>query len=210
MAYGGTSVLRDITLTIERGERVAIVGRSGAGKTSLLTRLYEQQRGHAALVPQDLGLVRSLSVFHNIFMGRLGQNRLAYNLINLVHPPKAEIARVAEITNPLDLTEKMFAPIGELSGGQQQRVAVGRALYYGGSTILADEPISALDRPRARRVMKLIADRHETVLIAMHDIDLALELADRIIGIADGTLALDEPAARLNRSTLDDLSLVED
>ncbi|NIP72794.1 MAG: ATP-binding cassette domain-containing protein, partial [Gammaproteobacteria bacterium] len=68
IGYNGVPVLRDITLTIERGERVAFVGPSGAGKSTLLGTLYGQQAARAALVPQEYALVKTLSVFHNVYM----------------------------------------------------------------------------------------------------------------------------------------------
>ncbi|MCZ6763669.1 MAG: ATP-binding cassette domain-containing protein [Alphaproteobacteria bacterium] len=209
IGYNGTTVLDGITLTIEQGERVAVIGKSGSGKTSLLRRLYQQQRATAALVPQELGLVRTLSVFHNIYMGRLAHQGLAYNLINLIRPLAREIERVGRIAEPLGLAEKLHEPAGELSGGQQQRVAVARALNFGAKTIVADEPVSALDPARQRHVLDLIADRHETILIAMHDISAVLDLATRVIGIAQGRIVVDEATAQFDQASLDGLGLTD-
>ncbi|MGE0253768.1 MAG: ATP-binding cassette domain-containing protein [Alphaproteobacteria bacterium] len=197
VAYGGVEVLRGVTLTIDAGERVALIGKSGAGKSSLLRLLHAQRRERTALVPQDLGLVRTLSVFHNIYMGRLAHHSALYNIANLVRPLPREVAAVRTLTEALDLSEKLFAPAGSLSGGQQQRVAVGRALHFGGDALLADEPVSALDPQRTRDVLRMVIDRHPTVVIAMHDIPLLLELATRVIGIADGRVVLDAPTAGL-------------
>ena len=151
--YNGHAVLSDISLSIEAGERVALVGESGAGKSTLLGMLYEQQKGRAALIPQDTALVRALSVFHNIYIGRLHRNKTLYNMRTLVWPSRAEVERVREITDRLRLSDKLFTPVGELSGGQQQRTAVGRALFHGGDVGGGDAPVAAVDEHPARAVV---------------------------------------------------------
>lgn len=209
-AYNGVEVLRGINLTIAEGERVAIVGKSGAGKSTLLRLLHSHAPAGVSLVPQELGLVTSLSVFHNIYMGRLSANNLAYNLLTLIRPTRAELARVRDITDALDLSDKLRLPVGGLSGGQQQRTAIGRALFAGGSALIADEPFSALDRNRTNTVLRLILDRHRTVMMALHDLNLALAAADRIVGLADGRIALDRPVERIGPRDFDALGLADD
>jgi phosphonate transport system ATP-binding protein len=203
--YNGAAVLSNITLSIAAGERVALVGQSGAGKSTLLRMLYEQRADEAALLPQELGLVRILSVFHNIYMGRLNQHSVWYNFINLVRPMAREVKEIREIAVRLGLEEKLFEPTGELSGGQQQRTAVGRALNQGSDILIGDEPVSAVDEHQSRVVLESINERHKTVLIAMHDITLAITYADRIVGLRGGTIVLDQPTAGMVPSDLDDL-----
>ena len=203
--YNDTTVLRSITLSIAAGERVALVGRSGAGKSTLLRMLYEQRSREAALLPQDLGLVRALSVFHNIYMGRLNRHSAWYNLANLIRPMAREVAPVRSIAVRLGLEEKLFEPAGELSGGQQQRTAVGRALNQGSKILIGDEPVSAVDEHQSRVVLESINDGHDTVIIAMHDTALALAYTDRVIGLRGGTIVLDQPTAGMVPSDLDDL-----
>ncbi|MBC8451760.1 MAG: ATP-binding cassette domain-containing protein, partial [Rhodospirillaceae bacterium] len=162
VSYDGNTVLNRITLQIERGERVALVGRSGVGKSTLLHLLYEQSRATSALVPQDPGLVRSLSVFHNVFMGRLNQNSVWYNLTNLVMPRHQEVDDIRALLVSLEMDDKLFQPAGELSGGQQQRTSVARALYRKGEALLADEPVSSVDEHQSQSVLRSINSAYDT------------------------------------------------
>ncbi|CAN0496904.1 unnamed protein product, partial [Phaeothamnion confervicola] len=122
--YGGRPVLDSIDLTVRSGERVAIMGRSGAGKSTLLSLLYDKRPDDVALIPQSAALVKPLSVFHNVYMGRLDRHSSFYNARNLVWPVPAEIEAVRAVLETVDLGEKLFEPAGALSGGQQQRVSV--------------------------------------------------------------------------------------
>jgi len=204
-SYGDTAVLGPLTISVRRGERVALVGRSGAGKSTLLSLLYDPARRDLALVPQDLGLVQTLSVFHNVYMGRLAEHGTAYNLANLVRPFRREVAAVRPLLERLGMGESLWARAGELSGGQRQRVAVARALYQRAGVLLADEPVSALDGPLAITVMEALSETYDTAVLALHDIELALRFADRVVGIRDGGIALDEPSVRLGKADLHEL-----
>jgi phosphonate transport system ATP-binding protein len=204
-AYDGEVVLHDISLRIERGERVAFVGQSGAGKSTLLSLLYEQNGVDSALVPQDLGLVQALSVFHNIYMAHLHEHRALYNLVNLIRPLRREVDAVMPIIERLGLEDKVFTPVGELSGGQQQRTAVGRAIHKKCSTFFGDEPVSAVDEHQSRAVLESILEQHETVLLSMHDVGLALDFASRIVGLKKGRIVFDRPTAGMKPSDLYDL-----
>ena len=203
--YNGRVVLDNISLRIAAGERVALVGRSGAGKSTLLRLLYEQCAAPASLLAQELGLVRTLSVFHNIYIGRLNRHSLWYNLANLIRPLTKEVDAVRAIARRMDIEEKLFEPVGELSGGQQQRTAVARALYQASPVLIGDEPVSAVDEHQGRMVLENINKNHETVLIAMHDTTLAIAYTDRIIGLRDAKIVLDRPTAGMTPPDLDDL-----
>jgi phosphonate transport system ATP-binding protein len=203
--YQGKTILRDLTLSIEAGERIGLVGESGAGKSTLLRLIYERCRDQASLVPQDSGLVQSLSVFHNVYMGRLHLHSVWRNFRNLLKPARDDIAAVRPIVEELRLEEKLFSPVAELSGGQQQRTAVGRALYNTGDVLIGDEPVSAVDEHQARDILSTINDQKKTVVLAMHDRALALEFTDRVVGIRDGRIVLDEATAGMVPSDLDDL-----
>ncbi|MDA1325181.1 MAG: ATP-binding cassette domain-containing protein [Proteobacteria bacterium] len=203
--YQGKTILRGLTLSIEAGERIGLVGESGAGKSTILRLIYERCRDQAALVPQDSGLVQSLSVFHNVYMGRLHLHSVWRNFRNLLKPARDDIATVRPIVEELRLEDKLFSPVAELSGGQQQRTAVGRALYNPGDVLIGDEPVSAVDEYQARDILSTINDQKKTVVLAMHDRALALEFTDRVIGIRDGRIVLDEATAGMVPSDLDDL-----
>ncbi len=204
-AYAGAAILRGVSFSIAAGERVALVGESGAGKSTLLRLIYERLAPSASLVPQELGLVQSLTVFHNVYMGRLHQRSLWRNLRNLIRPAKADVAEVLETLEPLRLEDKIFSPVGELSGGQQQRTAVGRALFHPADVLIADEPVSNVDEHQARDVLEIVERSKKTVVLAMHDRALAIAFADRLIGIRGGRIVLDASADGMKPSDLDDI-----
>jgi phosphonate transport system ATP-binding protein len=195
--YPGRAVLRDIDLVIRAGERVAIMGRSGAGKTTLLNLLHQRAADRVALIPQAAALVKPLSVFHNVYMGRLDRCSTWHNLRTLAWPARRDIDEVARVLGLVDLSDKMFAKAGELSGGQQQRASVARALYNGRPILIGDEPVSALDRLQGAVVLARLCERHETAVFALHDIPLALSQMDRIVVLDEGRIALDAPARDL-------------
>jgi phosphonate transport system ATP-binding protein len=195
VGYDGHPVLVD--LTIARGERVAIMGRSGAGKSTLAKLLYAQAAGETALIPQAAALVKTLSVFHNVFMGRLDRRTTLHNLRTLVWPARRDVRDVRGVLDSVGLADKLFAAAGTLSGGQQQRTSVARALYNGRAIVIGDEPVSALDRVQGREVLTLLARRHETVVLVLHDIALALDQTDRVVVLEHGRKVLDAPAASL-------------
>lgn len=203
LGYEGDSVLRDISLHIKAGERVALVGESGAGKSTLLSVLQSRYRTGSALISQDPSLVRSLSVFHNVYMGSLNRHSTAYNLLNLAWPQRQEVERVTPIVERLGLLDKLFSRTGELSGGQQQRTAIARALLQGGDAVLGDEPVSAADNHQSRVIMDALCGTFDTVVLAMHDVELALQYTDRIIGIKNAKIVLDTSTNGLNKSDID-------
>lgn len=210
LGYDRGLVLRDISISIHEGDRIALVGESGAGKSTLLTAIQARLLEQAALVPQNPGLVGTLSVFHNIYMGRLNRHSTWYNLLNLAWPRRREIDAIRLLVEHLGLEEKLFERAGELSGGQQQRVGICRALHQGGDLVLGDEPVSAVDAHQARNVLDALHEHFETVVLAMHDVELALSYATRIIGLQNGGIALDRPSAGLTAKDLDFLYKTSD
>lgn len=205
--YEGSIALSGINLSVTRGEKLALIGRSGAGKSTLLRLIHEKYAACAALVPQDEGLVETLSVFHNVYMGQLDRRAAWYNLINLVRPFSDRVSEVQSILDKLSLSEKCFEPVALLSGGQRQRTAVARSLYQGGELLLADEPVSAVDEQQAERILRLLSEHFSTMIIALHDTQLALSCCDRIIGLKAGKIVLDRAASQLSVDELAQLYL---
>ncbi|RUP14015.1 MAG: ATP-binding cassette domain-containing protein [Methylobacterium sp.] len=201
-SYGGRPVLSGLDLTVRAGERVALMGRSGAGKSTLIGLIHAQAPEQVALVPQAAALVRPLSVFHNVYMGRLDRRSTLHNLRTLVRPARADVAAVEAVLDRVGLADRLWARAGELSGGQQQRVSVARALYNGRPILVGDEPVSALDRQQGARILTELARSHETLILALHDVALALAQTDRIVVLEAGRIVLDAPSAGLDPARL--------
>lgn len=201
-SFGGERVIGPLTLNVRDGDQVALVGKSGAGKSTLIRLIHQRVDRESSLVPQELGLVNALPVFHNVFMGQLDKHATWYNTVTLVRPFKRDRKQVVELLDALRMSEKLWIPTASLSGGQRQRVAIARALYRNAPVLLADEPISALDGPMAHHVMQLLGDRFKTSVIALHDVDMAMKYCNRIVGIQDGQIALDEPTERLSAADI--------
>lgn len=201
-SFSGKRVIGPLSLHINTGDKVALVGKSGAGKSTLIRLIHERVNRDSSLIPQDLGLVNALSVFHNVFMGQLDKHPTWYNTVTLARPFSKDRNEVHTLLNTLGMTEKLWTPTASLSGGQRQRVAIARALYRNAAVLLADEPVSALDGPMANSVMTHLRDGFSTSIIALHDVELALRYCTRIVGIQGGQVALDQPSENLTTSDI--------
>ena len=201
IAYENKAVLDSISLHVKSAEKVALLGKSGCGKSTLLKRLYDTHENSVSLIPQELGLVEQLSVYHNVFIARLDKHSTYQNIKNLLFPIKNEIDIIKEILEALHIGELLFEKCANLSGGQKQRVAIARALYQKKAILLADEPISALDEIATKTSLKLLFDSFQTVVCAMHNVEIALDSFERVIGIKDGQIILDK---RCNEITKED------
>lgn len=202
LGYGAQPVLQNLSLSIAAGEKVALIGKSGSGKSTLLKRLYSQKPQLSAIVPQQLGLVPILSVFHNIYMGRLHQQSALHNLINLLSPRQQPIQQIQALAATLGLEELLWRSVDQLSGGQQQRTALARALYRDCPIFIGDEPVSSVDEFQSESLLQLINQQHSTVVVALHDRELALNHYQRIIGLQQGRVVLDAPSAELTAEQL--------
>ncbi|WP_455809593.1 phosphonate ABC transporter ATP-binding protein [Pseudomonas koreensis] len=228
----GTLALRGLDLSIDRGERVAIIGPSGAGKTTLLNLLasalspsagqlqvlgtdpwqlsstrHQRLRSRIALIHQAPPLPARQRVVTAVSAGRLGQWGLGKSLLNLLHP--LDISGTREVLARLDLADKLFERCQQLSGGQLQRVGIARALYQQPELLLADEPVSAMDPRLADHTLALLcqhAIEHNVTLVAsLHAVELALAHFPRVIGVRDGRIHFDLAASEVGREHLDTL-----
>ena len=232
VAYAGRPALTGIDLTVRAGERVALVGPSGAGKSTLLAvcggslrpdvgdvevlgeRLtglsagsLREVRRRVGVIHQRLHLVGQLRVVHNVNAGHLGRWSTWQALTSLVRPRQLQMAR--EALDRTGIAHTLFARTDELSGGEQQRVALARVLVQDPDLVLADEPVSSLDPARADEVMRLlcqtVATPARTLLVSLHDFDLAVRRCDRVVGIDDGRIRFDLPAAEVDSGLRDAL-----
>jgi len=193
-----TQVIFDLSLTINKGEKVAIIGPSGAGKSSLLHHLYQTLQSRAALCSQRQGLVDNLSIYHNVFMGALARHHCLYNLINLIKPFKQNLNDITALCQQLELDQPLDKKVDKLSGGQRQRVALARALYQQQELFIGDEPFSALDPLMTSRLLETVFAQHNSVIMVMHDRELAMTAFDRVIALDKGRLVLDSNQQSIN------------
>lgn len=197
LGYKNITILKDISLSIQGGEKIALLGKSGSGKSTLLKKLHELDTQNISYIPQELGLVDTLSVFHNVYISKLDSNSTLYNIRNLIKPAKKEIQSMAPILQDLHVDDLMFKKCGELSGGQRQRTAIARAISQNRSILLADEPISALDEFVTSKVIDSLFYKFETIVCALHNVDIALKYFDRVIGIKNGEIILDKQCSHI-------------
>lgn len=205
LGHGTHVVLPGLTLSFQVGERVVLLGQSGAGKSTLLAEIRRRLGNTAAWCPQGHGLVPLLSVYHNVYMGRLERHSALVNLFNLARPRREAWQTVETLTHELGLEGLLRRPVEQLSGGQRQRVAIARAFYQQREIFLGDEPLASVDPHQALRLLERIQARHATSIIALHQHRLALGHFDRIIGLRDGRVVLDAPTRELTLARLDAL-----
>ncbi len=219
-AYAGTPVLRSVDLSVAAGEVVAVVGPSGAGKTTLfrcLTRLVRPDSGvlevhgndlmalegsalrearrDLGLVFQSYNLVRRLTALQNVLVGRLAD--VPTWRVVLRRFPAGEQRLAASCLQQVGLLEHAHTRADRLSGGQQQRVAIARALASRARVVLADEPVASLDPASAAAVLSalrsLATEHGKAVVCSLHQVELVAGFADRVVGLRDGRVVLDVP-----------------
>ncbi len=198
ISYGEFTVLNNFSLSIKKGEKVALLGKSGSGKSTLLKHLYNLEKENCTYIPQELGLVNNLSVFHNVYISKLDENSLFTNLRNLILPSQQYKDEISKVLKEVELEDKIHSKIINLSGGQKQRCAISRAVFDMKQILLADEPISALDEHLSDEILKLLTLKFETSICALHNVDLAIKNFDRVIGLKNGKVLLDKACSDLN------------
>ncbi len=215
---GGVKALNNVSLQINRGEFVVVVGLSGAGKSTLIRtvnglvpltggsvevlgrsvtgsskRQLRQLRAEIGMIFQSFNLVKRTSVMNNVLMGRMHATPTARSVLGLYSAADHEIA--FDALERVEILEKAYVRASNLSGGQQQRVSIARALAQQPKIMLADEPVASLDPPTANVVMRDLQRINRelgiTTIVNLHFLDLARRYADRIIGMRQGSVVFD-------------------
>lgn len=230
LRYGmGPEILRDLTFDIPKKSFQFLTGPSGAGKTTLLQAVacalqpaagalaldgqdpwqlprpaLQRLRGQLFLAPQVPPLPPRQRVVTSVLAARLPAMGLVASLRSLFYPHDIPAAYAA--LERFDLAEKLFERVDRLSGGERQRVGLARALLAPARLWLIDEPLSALDPTRAQQaigtLLQAARERGATLLATLHQVDVALAQFPRIVGLRDGALAFDLPAAQVTREQL--------
>lgn len=224
----GDEALKGVSLSVDADETVAIIGPSGAGKSTLIrciNRLVEPTTGTVSLdgenitemdkaslrnarkdmgfIFQEFNLVERLTVMENVLMGRLGEVSV-WDCFRR-NFPEEDISRAYELLEQVGLGGLENNRADELSGGQRQRVGIARAVMQDPKILLVDEPTSSLDPESAHTVMRLLKEMAEkndiSVLINIHDVGLAREYGERIVGLNNGEIVFDGPSTELDQDT---------
>lgn len=218
--------LQSVNFTAKPGEVTAIIGPSGAGKTTILRSINQlirddsgqillddtdirqansaelrKVRHHIGMIFQNYNLISPLTALENVLHGRLGAKSTFAGMFGLYSNEEKQEA--LEILDEVGLKDYAYQRCDQLSGGQQQRVGIARALMQHPKMILCDEPIASLDPKSTKIVMdilrRLAKEKQLIILINLHQVDIALDYTDHIIGINSGTIVFEGAT-----STVDD------
>ena len=228
----GFTALKNVNLNIEQGEFVAIIGLSGAGKSTILrciNRMHDIQQGtltvddvdveslsgkalrrfrrKVGMIFQSFNLVSRSTVIKNVLTADVPDMPFWRVLFGIF--TKEQKMRALESLDKVGILDKAYTRCDQLSGGQQQRVALARTLNQNPSIILADEPVASLDPVTARQVMsdfvRINKEYNITILLNIHHVDLALNYCDRVIGVRAGEIVFDGPASSITQEQLDEV-----
>ncbi|MBP3039540.1 phosphonate ABC transporter ATP-binding protein [Bacillaceae bacterium Marseille-Q3522] len=224
-SYGNdVMALSEINFSVKEGEFVSIIGPSGAGKSTLLRcmnkmihassgeilfdninvlslnkREMKKVRTKIGMIFQHYNLVDRLSVIENVLHGRLGYKSAIAGMLGIYS--EDEKRKALQLLEELGLEDHVYKRCDQLSGGQKQRVGIARALIQEPKLMLCDEPIASLDPNSAKVIMdhlkNISTSRGITVLINLHQVDVALRYADRVIGVSKGKVVFDDLPSRM-------------
>jgi phosphonate transport system ATP-binding protein len=234
---GGRHALRDVSLTIEAGEMVALIGASGSGKSTLLRHVaglmpsndnadgqivvngavvqkggriskdIRTARANIGFVFQQFNLVGRLPVIVNVLAGGVYRMPLWRSLLKIFS--RDEVARGIEALRRVGIAECCAQRASTLSGGQQQRAAIARTLVQQAKVVLADEPIASLDPESSRKVMDILQRINQedgcTVVVSLHQVNVAMKYCPRTIALANGRVVFDGPSVELTPALLREL-----
>lgn len=228
----GFTALKNVNLNIEQGEFVAIIGLSGAGKSTILrciNRMHDIQQGtltvddvdveslsgkalrrfrrKVGMIFQSFNLVSRSTVIKNVLTADVPDMPFWRVLFGIF--TKEQKMRALESLDKVGILDKAYTRCDQLSGGQQQRVTLARTLNQNPSIILADEPVASLDPVTARQVMsdfvRINKEYKITILLNIHHVDLALNYCDRVIGVRAGEIVFDGSASSITQEQLDEV-----
>ncbi len=229
-------ILKSLSFSVEADDFFAVIGPSGAGKSTLIrciNRLVEPTGGEVILydtdvlklssselrrlrrnigmIFQEFNLVDRMSVMDNVLSGRLGYVGTIRSLFKFF--PRSDIDRALQILDRVGLIEHVDKRADALSGGQRQRVGIARALMQEPKLLLLDEPTSSLDPKISREVMALIkeiaGEFQVPVLCNIHDVQLAMEFCNKILGLQDGVKMFDGATETMDQQKLDEIYAME-
>ncbi|WP_107670481.1 phosphonate ABC transporter ATP-binding protein [Cyanothece sp. BG0011] len=224
----GTVALENISLELVPGEFTVLLGASGAGKSTLLRcincltvptkgqviveglgnlnnpKILRKHRQKTGMIFQQHQLIPRQTALKNVLIGRLAYHSTLRSLFPL---PKIDQMIALDCLDRVGLLNKALTPVKQLSGGQQQRVGIARALAQKPKFLLADEPIASLDPGSSHKILanlkKICQEDGIGAVVSLHQIDLALEYGDRIIGLADGTIFFDSHPSQIQSHQLE-------
>jgi len=228
----GTTALQRVNLSIEQGEFVAVIGLSGAGKSTLIrciNRMHDITSGRiivdgvdvsklkgsqirrfrrrVGMIFQSFNLVSRTTVLNNVLVSFVPELPMWRKLTGAF--AKRHKIKALEALDKVGILDKAYVRVDQLSGGQQQRVALARTLAQQPDIILADEPIASLDPVTSRIVMddfkRINKDLNISVIMNIHHVEIALEYADRIIGVRKGEVVFDGAASQVTPNVLRDI-----
>jgi len=225
----GTVALDGVSLSVKKGEFVVLLGPSGSGKSTLLRCINglleldknngkiefckkntnednkKKLRHHLGVVFQDFNLIENLSVLNNVLTGLLYSSNKILSILYLFKRHQKIIA--LDALHRVGLLEKAHVRVSHLSGGQKQRVGIARAIVKKPLLLLADEPVASLDPINSIEIMSLLQNLSKelgiTVICSLHQVNLALEFSDRIIGLSNGKIVLNCNTKEANRSKIE-------
>ena len=223
---GGTEALRGVDLKVKKGEFVSILGPSGSGKTTLLRSInglenidygeifFESEKINkvylsevqkkTGMIFQEFNLVNNLSAINNVLTGLLNSSSKFLSMFYLFS--KEQKLEALKALETVGLLNKAYNRADELSGGQRQRVGIARAIIKKPKLLLADEPVASLDPKAANLIMSLLKkinkDFKITIVCNLHQLELAAQYSDRIVGLLDGTIIFDKLASNINKANV--------
>ena len=226
---GGVEALRGVDLKVNKGEFLSILGPSGSGKTTLLRSInglenidsgeifFESEKINKIYLPevqkktgmifQEFNLVNNLSAINNVLTGLLNSSSKFLSMFYLF--TKEQKLQALKALETVGLLDKAYNRADELSGGQRQRVGIARAIIKKPTLLLADEPVASLDPKAADLIMsllkKIIKEFKITVVCNLHQVGLASQYSDRIVGLLDGTIMFDNLPSNINKTIINQI-----